>query len=193
MKKLLLIVFLSLVAFQTAKAQGKWTLGAGGEVLLPTGDFSSKDYLDAKMGFGGSARAQYLINRQMAITGSLGYEGWSSDAGGNYVDLTFTNIPLSFGFKYLFGREKIRFYLLGEVGLNFWKSKATGKNGYSFSYDKSATLLGVAPSAGVEIALDKDVTLEGAIRYQILGSDKDATGDKAPNHFGLRVGVNFGL
>ena len=102
MKKLLLIVFLSLVAFQTAKAQGKWTFGAGVEALIPTGDFSSKDYLDAKMGFGATARAQYLINKEMAVTGSLGYEGWSSDAGGDIADVSFTNIPLDFGFKYLF-------------------------------------------------------------------------------------------
>jgi len=181
------------VAFQTAKAQGKWTIGAGVEALIPTGDFSSKDYLDAKMGFGATARAQYLINKEMAVTGSLGYEGWSSDAGGDIADVSFTNIPLDFGFKYLFGKEKIRFYLLGEVGLNFWKGKVTGKNGYTGEIDKSATLLGFAPSVGIDIALDKEISLEGAIRYQILGSDKDATGDKAPNHFGIRVGVNFGL
>lgn len=111
MKKLILVLFITVFAVSFVQAQGKIAIGANGGVFLPMGDFG--DGYD--MGFGGNAIFVYHLQPNLDITGSAGYQTWS----GKNADYTFSSIPVLAGIRYFFGKGKFLPYVNGELGMHF--------------------------------------------------------------------------
>jgi len=182
MKKLLAIAVILLVAAQIGYAQ-KPVMGVGGgiEIAMPIGNFSDV----ANVGFGLTGRYEYKLNKDVAITGTLGWIHWGGKNTTSYGDYGFTDIPLKGGVKYYFTPGPGRVYGMAELGLHFtsvsWTWNA-GYYGYGGSYSASETKFGFAPGVGYEMKIGKNLMLDLSGRFEIVAD---------VNHFALRGGILY--
>lgn len=179
--KLSLSVFFILTIISTfAFAQeGKMTLGFGGELSLPSGDFGDV----AGTGFGGTANFLYHVSDQLAISGTAGYIMW----GGKSLDLGFwgkweysySAIPILAGGRYYFSTGDSRLYGSAEVGLYMFSFtlKVPGRE-----TTESESEFVIAPGIGYEMKIGDKLNLDLMGKYIII-SDM--------NNIGVRVGINY--
>ncbi len=167
MKKLALVVTVValtlLVSFNT-QAQGKMAVNIGADVLIPMGSFSDA----VKIGFGGTAAFEYMVNPNLAVTGKLGYITWgvkTDDTQG--VEASFSGLPFLVGGKYYFMPQgKLRAYGQFEMGLFFMSGSVKSTiPGYSFETSQSGTDFVIAPAVGVEIPAGPKGAVDVSVRY----------------------------
>lgn len=190
MKRLLTVTFILILISSFAFAQeGKMTLGFGGELALPSGDFG--DF--AGTGFGGTANFLYHMNDQVAISGTAGYITW----GGKSLDLgllgkweySYSAIPILAGGRYYFSAGDSRLYGSAEIGF------------YMFSFTvtvPSYTFFGVTVPGGETTESESEFVIAPGLGYELKIGDKlnlDLTGKyimiKDANNIGVRVGINY--
>jgi len=193
MKKLLLaVVVLALVSglVNTSFAEGKISIGIGGDLMLPLDSGFSNAY---GIGFGGTGRGQYMVNEQfsaMLTTGFLLFTG--KDIGGVKLD-NATMIPILVGGKYYFGTGNMKFYGAADLGITIFKTSVStpaipaippffaGSPGGSISASSSEFTF--QPQVGFESALGSGTTkLDIGVRAIIISNAFS---------IGARVGVLF--
>jgi hypothetical protein len=185
MKKALLVFVLLLlvssISFaQFGPAKGKMTLGPAVELSLPIGNFS--DF--AGFGFGGTARFEYGLQPNLALTANIGYLYWSGKSGDQW-DYSNHAIPIIAGVKYMIGKS---LFVSGEIGLysytidwNYTGPSSQFGGFYGLSdYSASSTQFMLAPGIGYQSG-----PLEGLLRFYVLDTDL--------MNFSLMVAYNFSL
>lgn len=187
MKKLTLVVTVfALVALMSfsAQAQGKMAANIGADILIPMGDFADA----AKIGFGGTAMFEYMVNPNLAVTGKLGYITWGAKTGDNSaVEASFSGLPFLVGGKYYFMPQgKLRAYGQFELGL-FFLSASVKSNvpGFSYSASASSTDFVIAPAFGVEIPAGPKGAVDASVRYWGIFKEGSA------HNIGFRVGYKI--
>jgi hypothetical protein len=188
MKKLLTIAvavaLLGLVSAESRSA-GKIAIGVGPDVLLPIGSFG-----DAyNVGFGGTARGQYMVNEQFSVIVTAGYLTFSVKNVPSGVSFdNATMIPIVAGGKYYFTPSgSMRFYGIAEIGITSFKQSLGGSvGGQSFNFGSvTSTEFTYAPGIGFEADLGGGNTkIDVGVRWN---------GISDANSIGGRVGILFGL
>lgn len=107
----------NVVKAQTTTPASAWRFGIGVEAGIPTGDL--KDY--SNFALGGTARLQYGINNNTALTFTSGYynffaKSYDLPGGGSIKGDDVGMVPLKAGIKAYTGSG---FYVGGEVGAGF--------------------------------------------------------------------------
>ncbi|UEG52073.1 hypothetical protein LLH06_13995 [Mucilaginibacter daejeonensis] len=135
---------------QTTPAKA-WRLGIGVEGMAPTGNLHNI----SNFGLGGTARIQYGINNNVALTLTSGYynffgkENTTTITNGTSVTritnkaVDFGVVPVKAGIKAFIADG---FYIAGEVGAGFETKDAY--RGLTGDYNKKATKLILAPGLG---------------------------------------------
>lgn len=190
MKNLLLAVVVLAMVFGvgSANGQGKISLGIGADVLMPIGSFGDV----YNVGFGGTARGQYMVNDMFSVMLTAGYISiGAKDQGQSIVKLDNASmIPILAGAKYFFtpSSESFRPYGALEIGITSFKQTLPSVTILGVTYgggSASSTEFTYAPAIGFESALGSGNTkLDVAVRWNGI-SDANAIGG--------RVGVLFGL
>ncbi|MBI4811305.1 MAG: outer membrane beta-barrel protein [Ignavibacteriales bacterium] len=189
MKRLLLVFLLFLLASSLSFSQdGKMKLGVGGEILLPSGDFGDI----AGTGFGGTANFLYLVNDQIAISGTAGYITWGSksfDMGLGEWEYSYSAIPILAGGRYYFTTGDARVYGSAELGLYMFNFTVTTPSYEFLGYtveggetSESESEFTFAPGVGYEMKIGDNMNLDLTGKYLIIS---DAY------NLNLRVGINF--
>lgn len=194
MTKLIAVAFTASALFvgvNTASAQSTkksaLRLGIGIEGLLPTGG-QLKDI--SNVGLGGTARLQYGISDNLALTLTSGYynffgkENTTTITNGTNVTritnkaIDFGIVPVKVGIKAFVSQN---FYLAGEIGAGFETKDAY--RGATGDFNKKATKLIASP--GIGYATQKwDV----GVRYENYSGQSNNYGA-----LGLRIAYGFGL
>jgi hypothetical protein len=182
----------SLFAANTVSAQSTTPanalrFGVGVEGLLPTGG-QLKNISSA--GIGGTARLQYGINNNVALTLTSGYynyfgkENTATYTNGTNV-VTVTNKKVDFGMVPVKAGVKAflsdGFYVIGEVGAGFETKDAY--RGITGEYNGKATKLILAPGIGYA-----SKSWDVGARYENFSGQNNNYGMAA-----LRVAYGFGL
>jgi hypothetical protein len=194
MKKILITIFLLFIAVSLSHAQvakGKFAIGVGGEVVLPSGD--AADLADIGTGFGASARAEYGISKNLAAFAYVGYLMWPGEE--TTQDLGFgqtakaswdwSAITVFGGVKYYFNKS---LYAMAQLGIHSFtfdyevsgSGAASGASGGSSSDSE----FGYGVGAGYELPIGK-MMLDLTAKYMLAASDF--------NYIGVRAGVKFPL
>ncbi len=158
------IFFSANVKAQTTPVSA-WRLGFGIEGGIPTGSIS--DY--SKFELGGTARLQYGLEKNLALTFTSGYYNFfadqaAKDVGGKSIGI----VPVKVGIKAFFAQN---IYFGAEVGA-----------GFETKYDKNTKLL-LSPGIGYA-----NKSWDVGVRYESLSGQSDSYGTVA-----LRVAYGFAL
>ncbi|MBI5475924.1 MAG: outer membrane beta-barrel protein [Ignavibacteriales bacterium] len=189
MKKLVPVLMLVLlVAGISFGQEGQMRLGAGLELVLPSGTFGDV----AGTGFGGTANFLYTVNPQITITGTAGYIMWgekSFDLGFGEWKYSYSAIPILAGGRYYFTEGDSRVYGSAEIGLYMFSATVTVPTQSFFGYTiaggettESSSEFTIAPGVGYEMKIGDNMNLDVAAKYLII-SDM--------SNINLRAGVNF--
>jgi opacity protein-like surface antigen len=185
MKKLFILMFaLVLLAGTTQAQKGSMAVGINAGISLPMGSFGDA----VNMGFGGQGEFMYMLNNNLALTGSIGYLYWGYDDAIGF-DGSFTSIPILFGARYYFGESKTKFYGLAKLGI--YASTAS----YSYSYDlfgvpysqdisASDSDFGFAFGAGVKMPIGNKLCFDAHAKYNVVSGD---------GWIDIMAGVDFAL
>jgi hypothetical protein len=180
MKKLFAVAVATLVvvglAFgQGMPAKGQSSLGIAGELSIPTAS-NFKDF--SSMGYGGSGRYQYGLEKNVTLYGSVGYVSWPSKEEVAGLKIKFSALEFMAGGKYGFGGG---LYGLAELGISSFTVSTSGTVlGVPFDFSESESKFMLAPGLGFAI---NGVTVEA--KYFLLDSDFA--------NIRFRVGYDFGL
>ena len=141
----------NIVKAQSATPANAWRFGIGIEGMAPTGNLHNI----SNAGLGGTARLQYGINNNLALTITSGYYNffgkentYEIPSGTTVTRVTQKNVdfgivPVKAGLKAYIGDG---FYVAGEVGAGFeTKDAYRGRTG---DYNEKATKLILAPGVG---------------------------------------------
>ncbi len=128
--------------------QGAKSWGAGLQLSVPTGNLS--DF--GGIGFGAFGKFQYGLNEDWMLTGSLGYNFWTSKDQGNGVSSKASAVPLLVGAKYNLSKQVTPgFYAFAEVGFYFASyTAAVNIFGYTASASSSETETVLCPGVGYQ-------------------------------------------
>ena len=166
------------VSAAPAAAQGPLSLGVGGGVTIPTGDF--KD--GVKTGWHGLANLGYEGSSGIGLRGDF-YYGENSGKGGGKFKLAggLANVTYTFAG----GKSSTRPYVIGGVGFFNGKSDVTVG---AVTVSSSDTKFAWAAGAGIKFKAgsDSDIFVEG--RYVSVSTDKNKT-----NFIPITLGVRFGI
>lgn len=191
MKKMALVVTvvaLALLVSFNAQAQ-KMGASVGAEILIPMGDFSNV----AKIGFGGTAQFDYMVNPDIAVTGKVGYITWGANTGdqlaGAKVEASWSAIPILFGGKYYFMPQgKARVYGQFELGLYMISVSSKVEVPFFGTQETSAssTEFAIAPAVGVELPVGPKGAVDVSARFLMI-----MTSGSASNNIGFRAGYKM--
>jgi hypothetical protein len=163
--------------------ENSMSVGAGFDVMLPTGSFGDQ----WSTGFGGTGEFDYALSTHTSVTGKIGYLTWSgkqsfytSSAITNF-SASYSGVPLLVGVKYyphLFvaqTQNPIRVYGHLELGLMFGSASVSGSykgffSTYSISSSTSKTDFTIVPSVGVEIPVVPKGAIDVSVRYFDIAS-----------------------
>ncbi len=175
MKRIYFIVF-AIIAFSTGGVpqKGNNSIGAGGELNFPTGDFGDR----FKTGFGLYAKGLFGIGKAGQVTITTGYSGFKERGTWDDYSATVNIIPLFIGYRHYFNS----LFIEPQLGYAVYGSKYT-----SFE-DGSRTESDGAINAAANIGYLFSKQLEISARYQTGGKQGWNV-----NMFGLRAGYNFSL
>ena len=169
MKKILLVL---MCVFTSLLFAGGLSFGVNAELAMPMGDFADV----AKMGFGGTAQAEYGINEQIISTFSVGYLMFGEEIDG----WKYTCIPIKAGTKYNIGESGL--YGIFELGMYMFTVEWDFEfMGYEVTGDDSESEFGYAPGVGYQMPLGSMI-LDISAQYEIAG-DFD--------FLGIDIGVRF--
>ena len=137
-------------------------------------------------GFGINGTFFYGIDKNIDLTGTLGYITWSySD-----FDASFSSIPFLVGGRYSFAVEgTITPYAAAELGFHFTSASFTIPS-YSFggssfgggTTSASSTEFGIGFGGGAYFQVSSSITIDGNLQFNIIGSS---------NYFAIRAGAVF--
>jgi hypothetical protein len=168
---LLFVLVAGLATAQTGPGKGKWTLGPALNVELPLGDYA--DF--AGFGLGATARAQYGLQDNLALTGDLGWV-WHAKKD----ELSTSVVPFLLGVKYDIGKN---LFVSGQMGFYFVTLSAPDVHipGLgNVDQSNSETEFAFAPGIGYEHG-----PWEGLFRFLVFDTDV--------MNLGLTVAYNFSL
>ncbi len=139
-------------------------------------------------GFGINGTFFYGINKNIDLTGTLGYISW----GYSGIDASFSSIPLLFGGRYSFDVQgTITPYAAAELGFHFTSSSFTipayNVGGVTYgggTTSASSTEFGLGFGGGAYFQVSDNIVIDGNLQFNIIGST---------NYFALRAGVLFGI
>jgi hypothetical protein len=177
----LVMVALVLLSSSSASAQGKMSVGAGLDLMLPVGAFG-----DAwGTGFGGTAEFDYSLSPHSSITGKTGYISWSGKSG---LTGSCSGVPLLVGLKY-YSRitapeSPVHFYGHLEIGLTFVSWSA----GNFIKISETQTSFTICPSIGAEITAGPKGAVDVSIRYYDMTKSGGGRGS-----IGLRAGYKLAI
>lgn len=163
-----------------ASAQAQVSVGVGGGLTIPTGDFAD----GFKTGWHGLANVGYDLPSGLGVRGDFFY-------GQNNVDATGVDgkAKLAGGFGNVLYTFKsagtIHPYVLGSIG--FINAKAELEQG-GLSFDDSETKIAFGGGAGVKFKAGSDSHIFAEARYISVN-----TSDSKTNFIPITVGVSFGL
>jgi len=191
MKKIFSVLFVLILFVSLTNAQSKMSLGLNGGTAIPTGDFA--DGFD--LGWGGNALFAYHVSPNADLTASAGYISWS---GKDSVDATYSSIPVLFGAKYLFGKDKVRGYGSAELGVHFTTLDLPEYNvgGVMFGGKQSDVFFGWGIGAGVMFKVGEKVDLDLSAKYNMIVVGEENSWDQQStsiDYFGIMLGVWFDL
>ena len=139
------------------------------------------------MGFGINGTFFYGINKNIDLTGTLGYISW----GYSDFDGSFSTIPLLFGGRYSFDvGGTITPYAAAELGFHFTSASIEiptyniGGVTYGGTTSASSTEFGLGFGGGAYFQVSENIVIDGNLQFNIVGSG---------NYFGIRAGVVFGI
>lgn len=190
MRNLLITIFLVFITVSLTHAQvdkGKFAIGVGGEVVLPSGD--AADLVDLGTGFGASARAEYGISKNLVAFADLGYIMWpggDQDFGVYKLSWDWSAITVFGGVKYYFNKGLYAMAQLGIHSLTF-DAEVSGSSNPLISASggsSSDSEFGYAAGVGYELPLGS-MMLDLNAKYMLAASDF--------NYIGIRAGVKFPL
>lgn len=190
MKKLALVatvVALVMMVSLSASAQGKMSVGAGVDILLPMGTMA-----DAySLGIGGTAQFEYSLTPMLALTGKAGYLTWSAKSQPSGFSSSYGGVPFLVGAKYFFMPEgKLRAYGHAELGFMFGSASSSGTiPGYgSYSASASSTDFTIVPAFGVEIPAGAKGAVDISARYFLILTSGNSMGN-----IGIRAGYKMAI
>jgi opacity protein-like surface antigen len=196
MKKIwLLLVVVIVCAFVTSAGamdlKGKFGLTGQGGLAIPFGDFSDKDKLAAKTGFGFGGAAEYFVNNNIAIGGTFRYDMHDiQDA----EDASWKITNFGAFFKYIFPTgSKIMPYVRLDAG--FFKPKLSGSSGDFEASLSFSTKMGIGGGGGVMYQASENVLIGGELLFQnAMTSDAKAAGwklDSDIQYISIFAGITF--
>jgi len=161
-------IFFSVNVKAQTVENGKWRLGIGVEGGIPTGNLHT-DPAYSKFELGGTARLQYGVANNVALTLTSGYYNFfatqaAKDVGGE----SFGLVPLKLGIK---GFVTNNVYLGAEAGA-----------GFETKYEKNTKLL-LSPAIGWA-----NKSWDVGVRYENMSGQSDSYGVVA-----LRLAYGFAL
>ncbi|MCX8104378.1 MAG: porin family protein [Ignavibacterium album] len=186
MKKLLLVLFVTVLAVAFTNAQSKMGVSVQGGVFLPTGDFGDA----AATGFGGTGTFTYNVTPMLQVTGSIGYATWGpkEDLPSGW-EWSFSSIPVQVGLRYAFGKGNFLPYVAAETGMHFLSSKVTFEMfGQTYTSDDSESKFGFAPGAGFLYNFNPKTALDVTLKYNMIFTEGSST-----TYLGINAGVAFAL
>lgn len=136
-------------------------------------------------GFGINGTFFYGINKNIDLTGTLGYISW----GYSGIDASFSSIPILFGGRYSFDVQgTITPYAAAELGFHFTSASFTIPD-FGFGYgggttSVSSTEFGLGFGGGAYFQISDNIVIDGNLQFNIIGSS---------NYFAIRAGAVFGL
>lgn len=155
------IIFILLISL-SIHAQSKMAVGAGLDIMLPTGSFG--DHWNT--GFGGTAEFDYMITQHASVTGKIGYLSWSGKNLPTGVSASYGGVPLLVGVKYYFRfipQGTVHVYGHFELGMMFGSVSVSGNNYPVFVPGGSAFT--IVPSLGAEIPITANGDLDLSISF----------------------------
>lgn len=140
------------------------------------------------IGFGINGMFFYGINKNIDLTGTLGYVTW----GYSDIDASFSTIPILFGGRYSFDVEgSITPYGSAELGFHFtsasfdYPSYSYGGTTYGGGSESvSSTEFGIGLGGGAYFQAGDNLVIDANLQYNTVGSG---------NYFAIEGGVIFGL
>ncbi|GIV45990.1 MAG: hypothetical protein KatS3mg036_0808 [Ignavibacterium sp.] len=185
MKKLLLVLFVTVFAVAFTNAQSKMGASVQGLVSFPTGDFGD----GAGTGFGATGTFTYSVSPMLDVTGSVGYITWGAKETIPGIEASSSDIPILVGLRYAFGKGQFLPYVSAETGLHLLSSKVSGSFlGISFEESDSQTKFGVSPGAGFLYKFNPKTSLDVSAKYNIIFTEGSST-----THLSVSAGVAFAL
>lgn len=172
MRKFTLLVLFVMIASVFSFAQmevGKMSVDVAPEIAMPIGDFG--DF--AAIGFGATARFNYVLMENLVLTGSAGYIMYTEELDG----VSVSAIPFKAGAKYFFMPDMPVYGGL-ELGMTMFTVDVDNFG------DNDETEFMIAPAIGYEYKLNEKMSLDASARYE-FNADY--------SQLGFRVGFNFGL
>jgi opacity protein-like surface antigen len=185
MKKILLVLFVTVFAVSFSNAQSKMGASVQGTLSFPTGDFGD----GAGTGFGATGTFIYSVSPMLDVTGSVGYIKWGTKESIPGYEVSFSDIPILVGLRYAFGKGQFLPYGAAEVGLHMLSSSVKG-NLYGFTVDQSdtETKFGIAPGVGFLYKFNPKTSLDVNAKYNIIFTEGSST-----THLSVNAGVAFAL
>jgi len=193
MKKIAALLFIVLFTSSSLFAQG---MGAGvqGGVALPMGDFGDM----VSTGFGGQGNFVFNVNKNLGITGSIGYYtfGTNSDFDIILKDYSFSTIPVLVGARYCFTQKNFKPYVAAELGMFFSSFSYTYASEWSIFLESesdqevsdSGSDFGYVFGAGFMLPIGKKADLDVSVKYNTISSDGTSL-----NYITIVVGAMFAL
>jgi opacity protein-like surface antigen len=184
---LVVLSFIVLTNFSNAqKMEAGVQIGTG----IPMGDFGS----GYKAGFGITGNFFRTYNKEITLTGSLGYISFTNK---DYSDASLSTIPLMVGARYALGKTgSISPYVGLEVGFHFVTLKISTPavdfgNGFvvgGTTTSISETDFGYTPYVGFTMPLSPKLLLDVNLKFDALSANGSGS-----NFLGINAGVNMAL
>jgi len=174
MRKMYMVLLATILITAGSFAQkGTSFIGAGGELLLPTG--LSADYF--KTGIGFYAKGLFGVGTAGQITVTSGYAGFKTTIPAEFATSSGRRIPLLLGYRHNFNG----FFVEPQVGYTVLGVTISDGNDYYTDSEGGFTW-----AAGIGYAFNNKVEVGATYQASSKGGETDA-------FFGLRLGYNFSL
>lgn len=166
---LILIVLVSTVSY------GQISAGGGLGLLTPMGNNSGDSQ------FGLNLMGRYEVSNEINIGANIGYfqNSHSQSVLGNTFKTVAFSVPISITAEYLFSNNDFRPYASADLGLFTFGARINGNS-------SSSSYLTLAPGAGGRYAINRDLSLDFSLRYNLVFISNKTSGFLATN-----VGVLF--
>lgn len=173
MKKTKCILILLALCSTVSYAQMSGGIGLG--LLTPMGQNSGDSQ------FGLNLMGRYEISDEISVGATIGYYQKSNKQtifGTTYKSSIFT-LPVSLTAQYLFMKNDFRPYLSGDLGLFTLGARFNGGS-------SSSSYLSFAPGAGARYSINKELSLDFSLKYNIVFISNNNTG-----LLGANIGVLY--
>ena len=174
MRKMYMVLLATiLVSVSSFGQKGTTFIGAGGDLLLPTG--FAADYF--KTGIGFSVKGLFGVGTAGQITITSGYVGFKTTIPAEIATTSGRLIPLLLGYRHNFNG----FFVEPQVG--YAVLGLTASDGVDYYTDSEG---GFSWAAGIGYLFNNKVEVSARYQASSKGGETDA-------FFGLRLGYNFSL